>query len=170
MKVTCKQCKAVFEKRISYVKRTKNNFCSKSCANTYSNLLSPKRKRSKKCKFCKSLVISNRSFCKKCINIGRHLRGGIRLDEKTIAECILGKKNDANKFSIIRKHAANKTKSWPRKCLICGYDKHVETCHKKPIRVFLQNTKLKEVNSPKNLTLLCPNHHWELDHELLTWS
>lgn len=36
-KVLCKQCNKEFKKVNSHIKRTKNNFCSKSCAATYNN-------------------------------------------------------------------------------------------------------------------------------------
>ena len=36
--VECKNCHKSFEKRMLEINRTKNNFCSKSCANTYNNL------------------------------------------------------------------------------------------------------------------------------------
>jgi 5-methylcytosine-specific restriction endonuclease McrA len=49
-------------------------------------------------------------------------------------------------------------------CNNCGYDKHVEICHIKPISEFDVNTKIKEVNSPDNLVQLCPNCHWEFDN------
>lgn len=35
--VTCKQCMKTFTKNASHIKRTKNNFCCKSCAATYNN-------------------------------------------------------------------------------------------------------------------------------------
>lgn len=35
--VTCAQCNIVFNKRLGNIKKTKNNFCSSSCAATYNN-------------------------------------------------------------------------------------------------------------------------------------
>ena len=35
--VSCLNCKNDFEKRVSQIKKSKNNFCSKSCAATYNN-------------------------------------------------------------------------------------------------------------------------------------
>ena len=37
IKCSCKQCKKLFTKRLSSIIKTKNNFCSKSCAATYNN-------------------------------------------------------------------------------------------------------------------------------------
>ena len=54
------------------------------------------------------------------------------------------------------------------KCVICGYNKHVEVAHKKPVSEFDDNTLVKDINSINNLVGLCPNHHWEFDNGLLT--
>ena len=54
----------------------------------------------------------------------------------------------------------------PYECIECGYKLHVDVCHKKPISQFSINTKLKIVNSKKNLMYLCKNHHWEFDNNV----
>jgi hypothetical protein len=36
-KVECKNCKIIFQKTLSQIAKTKNNFCSKSCAATFNN-------------------------------------------------------------------------------------------------------------------------------------
>lgn len=56
-----------------------------------------------------------------------------------------------------------KTKS----CEVCGYDKHVEVCHIKPLADFDPNTTITEVNAIDNLVGLCPNCHWEFDHGMI---
>lgn len=48
-------------------------------------------------------------------------------------------------------------------CQVCGYDKHVELAHLKPVSSFEKTTKLKEINHPDNILVLCPNHHFEFD-------
>lgn len=59
-------------------------------------------------------------------------------------------------------------KLWDKKqCHFCFYNKHVEVCHIKAIVDFPETALLKEVNDKSNLILLCPTHHWELDHNLL---
>ncbi|MCZ2098085.1 MAG: hypothetical protein LC121_17815, partial [Anaerolineae bacterium] len=55
----------------------------------------------------------------------------------------------------------------PHVCANCGYDKHVEICHVKPINSFTDDTPVAVVNALYNLVALCPNCHWELDHRLL---
>ena len=52
-------------------------------------------------------------------------------------------------------------------CTVCGYDKHVEVAHIKPVAEFDDSATVKEINSIDNLVGLCPNHHWEYDHGLL---
>lgn len=44
MIVDCKNCNCSFNKRLSQINRTNNNFCSKSCAAIYNNKKFPKRK------------------------------------------------------------------------------------------------------------------------------
>ena len=52
-------------------------------------------------------------------------------------------------------------------CSICGYNRHVEVCHKKSIASFPKETTLDIVNSLENLIYMCPNHHWELDNNVV---
>lgn len=53
-------------------------------------------------------------------------------------------------------------------CKYCGYDKHVEVCHIKGVAEFDKSAIISSVNSIDNLIGLCRNHHWELDHGLLS--
>ena len=50
---------------------------------------------------------------------------------------------------------------------ICGYDKHYEIAHIKPVSDFEDDALITEINSIDNLIALCPNHHWEFDNGLL---
>lgn len=50
---------------------------------------------------------------------------------------------------------------------MCGYNKHVEVCHKQAIHTFSETATIGEVNAPENLLILCPNCHWEFDYGLL---
>jgi len=71
--------------------------------------------------------------------------------------------------SCIRKSADKiYSKYYPeRKCIICGYDKYVEVCHKKPVSKFPDTALIKEINDIDNLVGLCRNHHWEFDKKLI---
>jgi hypothetical protein len=53
-------------------------------------------------------------------------------------------------------------------CQNCGYDKHIELCHIKPVSSYPDEALIKEVNDPSNLLVLCRNCHWEFDHELIS--
>lgn len=53
-----------------------------------------------------------------------------------------------------------------KSCEKCGYDKHVEACHIKPISSFSQDTLISIINDPNNIIALCPNCHWELDNKV----
>jgi predicted restriction endonuclease len=53
-------------------------------------------------------------------------------------------------------------------CAICGYNQHVEAAHRRPVSDFPDEATVSEINEPANLVYLCPNHHWEHDHGLLT--
>jgi predicted restriction endonuclease len=70
--------------------------------------------------------------------------------------------------SRIRQLARQVVKHLPRKCQVCGYEKHVEIAHKQAISSYATDTPISVVNAPENLLLLCPNCHWEFDHQQLT--
>lgn len=57
-----------------------------------------------------------------------------------------------------------------KKCVNCGYDKHIEVCHIKAISDFDLETPISEINNINNLIALCPNCHWELDHKVLEFD
>mgnify|MGYP003346034655 CR=1 FL=1 len=73
------------------------------------------------------------------------------------------------KFHNIRIHARKvmKDAKIDKACKICNYNKYVEVCHIKAIADFTLDSKINEINSLSNLIYLCPNHHWELDNNLL---
>lgn len=54
-----------------------------------------------------------------------------------------------------------------KKCAVCGYGKHVEIAHIRPISDFPDSATIKEINDLNNVVGLCPNHHWEFDNGLL---
>lgn len=68
------------------------------------------------------------------------------------------------RFNIIRGRARNQYKHI-KVCQYCGYDKHVEVCHIKPIHSFHEDTLVTVINDPSNILILCPNCHWEHDKQ-----
>jgi len=152
---------------------TKNpKFCCKSCANALNGKLHPKRKIAKKCSRCDNIVRNYRSLlCEDCYQ--NHLSNqkeallNNTLFEYSERECIK-KLHSSSKHVHIRQLA----RSWFKDlsslpCANCGYKKHVELCHIKPIHSFSLDSKLKDVNSYENLIQLCPNCHWEFDNDNL---
>lgn len=143
-------------------------FCSKSCSAKYNNVHSPKKKKQeKKCLNCTNIVEYNAAkFCKHCIELGWHSSYPDKPYKlRTLEyELKLNKHAGANKYNKIRGWARQYNKQSIIKCEKCGYDKHVEVAHKKPICSFPLTSLLTEINSRDNILFLCPNCHWEHDN------
>ena len=154
-------------------KETKNpKYCSRSCAAIHTNKLYPKRKTKKICNVCGEPVMSYRhNFCE--IHQKEYLENRFEyLKELPLKEFwntkYLKDLHKSSKNSHIRVLARSHFKHLRQKpCYNCGYDKHVELCHIKPISSFGEDAKLSEVNCENNLIQLCPNCHWEFDNGLL---
>ena len=93
----------------------------------------------------------------------------ISVSNKTKKEIFEERKNWQSARSAIRKVANKvfKESKIPKKCIICGYDKHIEIAHIKSVASFDEYATIGEINSVDNLIALCPNHHWEYDNGLL---
>lgn len=91
-----------------------------------------------------------------------------QLDEKKLTEVIAGRKG-SQRYVNIRKAARRLYLKSDRQqcCVVCGYDRHFEVSHIKPICDFDGDTLIKVINHLDNLVALCPTHHWELDHGML---
>lgn len=141
-------------------KETSNpKFCSRSCSAVNSNKTTIKRKRTLKCKKCSCLIYKGTTYCKKCwIEKSNN-------SDLEIGSIIYSKHHRSSAFALIRARARKFMMSRVKICQKCGYDKHVEVCHIKPISDFPLTSKLSEVNHIDNLMLLCPNCHWEFDHK-----
>lgn len=149
-------------------KETSNRkFCSRSCSATVNNKKHPKRKRvTRKCKICgcdiTNLGAGRGRFCKEhnylCVNWSNITLGEIRSKRKY------------QRSSRIRELARQTylRSNRPKCCEICGYDKHFEVCHIRPINNFLDSDSISKINDIDNLKALCPNHHWELDRNLFS--
>lgn len=158
---------------ISCGKETANpKFCSRSCAAKINNKV-PKRKLSKKCSKCDSVVHSYRSLlCK--LHHQEYLQNkkeyllSLTLEDYTERECVK-RLQPSSKFV----HVRGLCRSWNRDklllpCHVCGYSKHVELAHIRPLNSFKLTATLREVNGPENVIQLCPNCHWEFDNGLIT--
>lgn len=160
----CVNCQNVFKAP----EAEKRKFCSQGCSATYNNKYSKTRKQSREltrqrkqryCIICNTkLGINSRATkCDKCRNYSN----------RTLKECIDSAGKEASKYAYIRANARNIMKSEPKICKNCGYDKHVECCHKKEIGKFELTDTIALVNSPDNLVWLCKNCHWETHNNLL---
>lgn len=94
----------------------------------------------------------------------------LSVNTKTKKELQESRKNYQSYRSAIRKAAEKTFKNahLELKCAICGYDKHIEIAHIKAVSDFDDDVTIEEINSLDNLIALCPNHHWEYDHKILT--
>lgn len=141
-------------------RKTSNpKYCSHSCAAKRNNKLYPKRKpNTHKCKKCDKLIRVSRMHCKDCRE----------KTNQTLRDIMYLLHHKSSAFAIVRSRARSKLKSLGIKsCINCGYDKHIEACHKKPISSFYLDTKISVINDSKNLIPLCPNCHWEFDKGIL---
>jgi len=150
-------------KCLSCGEKTKNpKYCSSSCAAKINNGLFPKRPK-RKCLRCGTPTTSKTHYCQKCLSLNKIEE----YSEKTIDD--FQSTYARHKYQQIRNHAHriahhhNLTKN----CPFCDYENHFHLCHIKDISKFPKDTKLKVVNDLKNLIFLCPNHHWDLDHDKL---
>ena len=143
---------------------TKNpKFCSRSCAAKTNNEKIPKRKLTKPCDLCGTLVKSQQKRCVKCrpepIKYWSIAQYKYKLGEKA--------KWPGYFSSRMREFSRKWGKDREKVCQNCNYAKHVEHCHKVPVSSFPDSATIWEVNCPENIVLLCPNCHWELDNGLL---
>lgn len=155
--VVCLSCNKEFLKRYCEIIKSNNHFCSRSCAATFNNKIAIKRQRKNTCMDCGCLITKNRFRCLDCKNKNQET-----IANKTINDVILINQS-SNRYARIREHARRCYK-YIKSCENCGYSKHVEICHIKPIHSFPINTLVTVVNSKENILILCRNCHWELDH------
>ena len=145
--------------------KTHNNpkFCSRSCSAKWTNVKYPRRKKinfSNRCEMCGVEIDYRSKRCIKCCGF---------LGDMTLKEAIYEKHHKSSAFALIRTRARAKAKKLGfKECCKCGYDKHIEVAHINPISSFNYDTMISVINSKENLMPLCPNCHWEYDHNLIT--
>lgn len=169
----CKTCNKEITKRKKEIEESKSGFvfCSKSCAAITNNSIS-------KLKTGKNILNSyccsqcNKTFTSTVNNLNKYITCSMpcwqeaEMKTKTMADVC--KRSGSNTYDNIRKNARNYSKYiYLPKCALCGYDKHYEVCHLKALKDFSRNVTLYEVNNKTNLIHLCPNCHWEFDHNLI---
>lgn len=139
-------------------------YCSRSCSAISNNAKDPKRQRTKKCRKCRvNFITSSRSYCDECIQKTLSERLALKIEDLTYSHL-----HKSSYYAKIRAQARSKYfKRYKKECSVCGYISAVEVSHIKPLSSFSENTLVEEVNDYSNLVGLCPNHHWELDHQML---
>lgn len=157
--LNCKNCN----------KPTQNpKFCSRSCAATYNNRTTPKRTRQVwRCSVCdKPGRKSNSEVFDGCVSC--YLKSeDERTGNMTLGESLNLTGHLRSRYNTVRHHGRKLSRLYDR-CQVCDYSVVVQVCHIKPIHTFDLETPLKVINDPSNIAILCPNHHWELDHGFLS--
>jgi DNA-directed RNA polymerase subunit M/transcription elongation factor TFIIS len=145
-------------------------FCSRRCAAIYNNKYVHKIALVKRfCRRCGKLIErnsykDNSVLCENCRSREYQFD-----DNVSLKDVIYTKHHKSSAFALVRSRARRVAEILGmNKCFVCGYDKHVEISHKKPISSFSEDTLVKVINSPDNLIALCRNHHWEFDHSEIT--
>ncbi len=178
----CKQCDSIIPippDTQPCITRAKK-FCDHSCAAKYNNLHSkaPRKKaKTRTCGHCSAEYrVAWRGRYKSTILCAPCSKKYIETAQLSYRETTIGEYR--NKISVKGKHPSwlaahvrGFCRSWNKDlskvCEICGYAKHIEFCHIRDISDFPDSATMGEVNSPKNVRILCRNHHWEFDNGLL---
>ena len=162
MLVNCMNCNKEFNKKNHEARKHINHYCSRSCAAIKNNqnpkIWKNRRKKTKRC-LCGELIFKSRKRCPTCIK-------NAMPPDLTLKEAIYYKHKKSSAFALVRSRARTVANQfYVKSCAHCGYDKHVEIAHIKPISSFPLDTKLSVINDPDNLIPLCPNCHWEFDNQ-----
>lgn len=169
----CLQCgKVIATKQGEKVASTRRKkFCNHACAARQFNGLGQfnairQSGLTKVCKTCPKLIPDERSYCLRCQSSSRRLG---RLLKCTKGELFASRKNWQSARSNITHHAARSyKKAYPTAACRkegCDFAQHIEVCHIKAVADFPDTATIGEINALSNLTGLCPNHHWEFDHQ-----
>lgn len=184
----CKFCGSVIEvkegQKVAEARRKK--FCNHSCAARYNNRGVNRhggrqrviRKRTGKCERCDCEIryrdrgagYVRRKYCDVCVPLVAVESRGQSLVESSEKEELRKRSSNWTSYRASISNHARKIYAQsdrPSMCAICGYDRHVDICHKRPVSEFPDSATIAEVNDIDNLVALCKNHHWELDHGFL---
>lgn len=123
----------------------------------------------KYCDLCLKRALSEHGTAVIRKNTDEYQTSRISVPSLTKAELFGRRKNWQSARTSIRNHASKIyfARGGKKQCAICGYSLHIEVCHRKPVSHFPNHALISEINDFSNLIALCPNHHWELDNQLL---
>ena len=137
-------------------------FCSRNCAAKHNNKIPKRKRKTIVCITCgKLLDHDRRKYCEGC---NPNIMNYNLVTISDLARIRKYQKNSRIRDIARRIYRSNKLL---QECKICGYSKHIEVCHIKPISEFDPTSTIGTVNSISNLVALCPNHHWELDNGII---
>lgn len=153
----CRNCGGpiVLRDGVKLAEMKRRVFCSHSCAAIHTNRAAPKRQRKPRtCGYCGRKFVPAprepvRKHCPDC--------------RASLPPIVERRKGEVSRQAIAS-HARTVVADRPRACESCGYTYHVQVCHLRPVASFDDATLVGIVNAPANLSLLCPNCHWEHDH------
>ena len=162
----CKTCNKEITKTKKEIEDSKSGFvfCSKSCSAKTTNLTSKPKYPIKNCLNC--LVDYRPTRDKDSGTCSQFCLMEHGMKSRKLSDVV--KRTHSNKYDGVRNNARLYSKyHYLPKCALCSYDKHFEVCHVKALTDFNNNESLFEVNNKTNLIHLCPNCHWEFDHNLI---
>lgn len=170
IELICPVCKRSYTRKQQHVNRNKKldriNVCSRSCA----NFARRKPKKQHYCKMCGSEMRQGKyRNCEDCREINKN-----KTLSYTVSQIRDAYKSKSGLAFAAKIRGYSKTiydrSDQPKCCIVCGYNKHYEVCHIRPVKTFDDSATMAEVHSLDNLIALCPNCHWEFDHGLITLS
>jgi hypothetical protein len=180
----CLNCsKPILVRDNSTVSETRRKkYCNHSCATRYNNRINHKSARPKEsiCMSCGITIILRRAsngsyiqrkYCNPCAQVARNNARGLKtpnlLTKGQLFSSAKYWQSARNQIRVLGQKAYVKSGK-PLICAMCAYDKHIDICHMTPVSKFPDNASIATINSLDNLIALCPNHHWELDHRLIS--
>lgn len=180
--INCKLCDASFKKGeyVMKISKTGNHFCSLKCSTTYNNIVAPKKiGPPRECKICKAIYVfgkhkhKSKTFCNTCLEQKKmkKTKSNSKFFHEKVGEFrVVNNERPKwlNRTSICAFNRKWNSHLLEYACQVCGYDKHVELAHIKPVSAFDNSETLGTINSENNLLVLCPNHHWEFDKQNLS--
>jgi hypothetical protein len=170
----CHCCGKLFQRQVSKAYSGKHGFCfcSRECKDKSQSLsgngegFRPKKmgEREKPCAICGNL--SRNKYCSDdCRAEGMNQLAHAFVKNLTLKD--FSGTNTAKYRKIREKALQRYNKKKNGICQATGYDKHVEVCHIISLSKFNDITPIEMMNDSRNIILLCPNSHWEFDHNLL---